>query len=926
MKMKRIKVKALAAVVLSTVLIGAASANTVAEFLEDAQSYIEKKEYRTAVIQLKNALQQDPKSMEARKMLADVYLLQGEAASAEKEYLRIRDLQGKQSDWFVGLADAYLKLNKAHELKAELDRLTEVDEDIQAEVFSLRALISISEEDLSQAQKMLDKALAVDQNSARALYAQAQLYRVDGRPGEAAKVADKLLKAHPAHVEGLLLKATLARAEGKPEEAEKFLNRALNVNPDSLMAVLALAEVEIQLGKHESAYNRVQPILKRNPNFPQANYVVAYVELTRNNIAKADSSIDLVLRAFPRHLPAMVVKAYISHQKKAYEQAATLLSQVLEAQPNHIPAVKLYASTLLELKRPQDAVEVLESAVRKNNKDAELVSALGQAHLASGDVERGTEMLEKAVKLAPDLSKLRTRLGFSYLLQGESDQAVKNLSAVEGEGADAVASEVLLIMALVGKQDYAGAIKTAKEFAKKQPKNPIAFNLIGIAQLKQGNHAAARKAFNDALKVDPKYTAGRVNLAKMDEDDGELKSARKHYERVLQDDRKHMGALLAISRLEERQGNKAEALAWLRKAVERNPEAVGPSALLARYYLTKNEPDKVLEVLRSLEDKEGDHPIVLELLGNAQLMAGQDHNALNSYRKLVDVADSSPNAHFLYARALLKVEDTRAARKHLERSSELDEKYLPSRLVLAKLAVEDKRYKDAQKIAKHVQKVHDKIASGFMIEGDVHAAQKNYAKALAAYEKAFSKQRDERLVMQISAASEKLGQHAKAKKTLSDWVKANPKSLSASMRLASLYQGSGENQKAIALYDAILKMDSKQVVALNNIAWLLAVQKDQRALDLAKRAYTVGKEIPSVIDTYGWVLMQFGQVSKALPILQEALIKAPHEADIRFHLAQALEKSGRKQEALAEVRRALDTQGRFSERANAQALLSRLEK
>src|SRR4030095_1769936 len=62
------------------------------EFLKSGEEFIAQKKYPEAIIQLRNAVQQDPRFGEARKKLAVAYLLTGDSANAYREAIRAADL------------------------------------------------------------------------------------------------------------------------------------------------------------------------------------------------------------------------------------------------------------------------------------------------------------------------------------------------------------------------------------------------------------------------------------------------------------------------------------------------------------------------------------------------------------------------------------------------------------------------------------------------------------------------------------------------------------------------------------------------------------------------------------------------------------------------------------------------------------------
>src|SRR5688500_2787353 len=75
---------------------------------ERAQSHVEKGEYRSALVELKNALQKQPDLHDARALLAEVALWLGDPASAEAELNRLPKTSEQESH-----ADLRLRIDLA---------------------------------------------------------------------------------------------------------------------------------------------------------------------------------------------------------------------------------------------------------------------------------------------------------------------------------------------------------------------------------------------------------------------------------------------------------------------------------------------------------------------------------------------------------------------------------------------------------------------------------------------------------------------------------------------------------------------------------------------------------------------------------------------------------------------------------------------
>ena len=82
---------------------------------------------------------------------------------------------------------------------------------------------------------------------------------------------------------------------------------------------------------------------------------------------------------------------------------------------------------------------------------------------------------------------------------------------------------------------------------------------------------------------------------------------------------------------------------------------------------------------------------------------------------------------------------------------------------------------------------------------------------------------------------------------------------------------------------------------------------------------------PEIADTLGWLMLEHGDAQRGLVILQKALGKAPHIPSIRYHLAVALVKNDRGEDAQRELTRLLREHKDFPEANEAETLLAQLQ-
>jgi tetratricopeptide (TPR) repeat protein len=118
--------------------------------------------------------------------------------------------------------------------------------------------------------------------------------------------------------------------------------------------------------------------------------------------------------------------------------------------------------------------------------------------------------------------------------------------------------------------------------------------------------------------------------------------------------------------------------------------------------------------------------------------------------------------------------------------------------------------------------------------------------------------------------------------------------------LASVRYLQGRSADAEAAYRQALRLDSNELVALCNLAWLLGHEpgKEAEALDMIERALdaAVAPARPGLLDTRAVIQLAMDHADLAIRDLEESLAAQPSPVSY-FHLAQAYRKAKRDREA-----------------------------
>jgi cellulose synthase operon protein C len=136
-------------------------------------------------------------------------------------------------------------------------------------------------------------------------------------------------------------------------------------------------------------------------------------------------------------------------------------------------------------------------------------------------------------------------------------------------------------------------------------------------------------------------------------------------------------------------------------------------------------------------------------------------------------------------------------------------------------------------------------------------------------------------------------------------IEKNPKLVVLKMQLADLYDLSGDYVSAQKQYRAVLDAEPGNVVALNNLAWLLSDKTGQgrEALKYAEAAVNGMGRRADLLDTRGLVQLNLGNNEAALADFTEASNDSPTAARL-FHLARAQYKARDRDAAMRTLRKA----------------------
>ncbi len=923
-----IATKNLLALIIATALIGGGitgcgKTKDAQTLISEATDYHQKGDDKAAIIQLKNALQKNPDDPDARYLLGTIYNKIGDSQSAEKELRKALSLGMNPSKVLPALGQALLNLGQFQQV---LDETKEISGDkSSAEVATLRGSAFLALGKVTEARDLFEQALKKNADFPDALIGLAKCSLSEKNIDAAMSFSEQAVTRNPQNADAWLFKGDLLRAQGKNDPALAAYDQVVKLKPDSAPAYLNKASIEIGTGKFESAKADIDAARKVAPGSLTVFYTQALLDFNQGKHAAALESLQQILSKAPDHMPSVLLAGAVQYALGSMPQAEQHLKLYLDKDPGNLYARKLLASVLLKNRETQRAIAVLTPALKNVQQDPQLFSLAGEAYMQAKDFAKATEYFEKASNIAPENAMLHTALSMSKLGQGDTSRAVAELERATKLDPKSAPAGILLTMTHLRLNEFDKALTTAKTLEKEFPDNPLIQNLKGGIYLNKKDTANARASFEKAISLQPTYFPAVANLAQLDLQDKKPDAAKKRFEDILAKDKKNIEAMTALSGLALNQGQNSEATVWLERSHKENPEALQPAMLLATHYLSSGEKQKSLALAKKLQGENPGNPDVLDLLSQAQFANGETTSALESSSKLAFMLPDSALAQFRLASIHMALQNWSAASDALKKALSLKPDYLDALLMQVMLEARKENYQGAILTSRQIQKQHPKSPLGYIAEGDLLMKQKNPALAAKAYEHAFSIGKSQPLMVKLHASLTQIGKDKEATSRLLQWLKENPNDIPIRIYLAEVYLKEHQNKSAIEQYQIILRQDPKYVPALNNLATVYQQEKDPLALEYAETAYKLAADSPAILDTLGWILVERDDLSRGLPLLQKANSLAPESAEIRYHLALGLIKSGDKAKARKELELLLASGKNFPRADEARTLLNQMQ-
>jgi tetratricopeptide (TPR) repeat protein len=703
--------------------------------------------------------------------------------------------------------------------------------------------------------------------------------------------------------------------------AVNSFRRALNTlppdSPDRVDTTVKLAEIYLQVARGEKTYmdeveGFTKELLKRDSNSFDAHRLIGDLNYSRATVAFRDKhpedGVRLLDTATEEYRKADQIKpgqqgvsmqlARALTAKSQFSEAEGLYRKVIEKDKTYqLAYTELYRMFLFQQK-PEDGEKTLKLAYQNNPKQYGFLTLLAMHYYAQRRRDEMVSVLQQIKGHAKDFDQAYLTVGDFYLRMGDGDSAIREYK--EGITKDAkkkstYQKRVIEVLMRQGKRQEAAEVNT--QILKDDPGDNDARGLAATFLLDKGDIAKALAELQAVVTRAPDNPVSRYNLGRAHAARGEWEQARQQFAKAIELRPDYVMARLALSQLQVTRGEFDAALKTAEAilAIDRgnvNARLVESAALMGQ----KKFSDSRAMLDAMLKAYPGS-PDVLFQLGVVNLAENKFKEAEDAFRRAYQLNPANSRGLMGIVETNMAQNKTDEALKILQAESDKAPNRLDLLLAMGNTAVRAGKYDLA---VQTFNKVLTSLDKGSKAQGDL------YLRIGETY----------RRKGDLNGAVQAL---QKARETL-------PDNIVVLSTLALVLDGAGRRPEAKQVYEATLKLDPNNAVALNNLAFLLAESNGDLddALTKAQRAKQLLPSLYEISDTLGWIYLKKNLADQAIDVFKDLVVKQPNHSTYHYHLGMAYAQKGDKSKAVEQLKEALKYNPAKEEKDKIQQLITRL--
>jgi predicted Zn-dependent protease len=387
---------------------------------------IDKGQFDSAISDLREALNDQPKSVELLSLMAIAYERSGKAELADRQYADA--LKSSNSSPDVVLRYVAFLQRKGDAARAE-EILTEAANRNSGnlQIWSSLAQVRLSRQNWSGALAIADAMGRVDEGRAVAEQIRAAALAGQNKIEESVAALEAANKAAPDAPQPALALASAYVKQGKPDKAAALLQALSDKFPANSQLLVFLGQAKLAEKKNGEALQNFKKAVEQQPKEPAGYTALTEFYVQGKDYDAAEKVLKAGLAELPGNMAFRLSLAGLQIQRGNNDAAISQYEGILQDQPNSLVAINNLVSLLLDNRSDKPSLERafdLSEKLRSSNVP-QFQDTWGWAQYKRGDVKGAIATLEAAVAAASNLAAIHYHLGMSYAAAGQTEKAAE---------------------------------------------------------------------------------------------------------------------------------------------------------------------------------------------------------------------------------------------------------------------------------------------------------------------------------------------------------------------------------------------------------------------------------------------------------------------------------------------------------------------
>lgn len=635
----------------STLACTGKSTGTKESFLKSADDYAAQGKYAEAIIEYRNAIQLDNKFGPAHARLGDAYLKTRDLPQAVRELVLAADLQPENADAQVRAGQFLLIAGQFQDAMARADRALEKQPNhLSAQILKGNAAGGLK--DIDGAIDDINEAIRMDPTEARSFATLGAMEMALGKRTDAERAFKQAVKLQPDSVPALLALSNFYWAAGRLADSGPVLEHAVQMKPDNILAQRALAMYYMMAGKTaeaEGPYKAIARIAKdQNSRLALADYYTA-----TKRTPEAIALLKQIAATPGGFADATVRLGGVDYMEGRVPQAVNEIDSVLSREPKNTPALLLKTRIFLGERKGDEALSAARAAVAADPRSAMAHYMLGVASQNLDDLAGALAAFTDAEKLNPRLPNVHSHLAELNLVKGAGTAAVQFAEdAVRGAPKDAT-NRLVLARTLISTAQLGRAEGILKELVAQYPNAAPIQAQLGVLYLAKNEPAAARRALDRALEIEPLSLFALGGRLSVDLAVGDTRHATALVDKRLAGAAKSVPLLLMAANVYSASGDLVKQEWALNKVIELDPKNLTAFSDLGALFVRQRKLGEAITRYQAMLAADAKSVMAGTMLGVIYEAQGKPAEAQKAYEKVVaatpTAALAANNLAWMYA-------------------------------------------------------------------------------------------------------------------------------------------------------------------------------------------------------------------------------------------------------------------------------------